>query len=301
MQKMVKAIKIIVLTLLLLAIFTRVNGATPPKLWLWFSGHASEALSEINEHKNVIDQISFGGYSVTANGTFAGGANVTLIKQLKSFGIESWPLIGCGSTETLRALMSNPDNFISSAVQEIENKDFQGYNIDFEPYDGKSTNQDGINYGIFLNKFANALHKVNKKLSVDYFSNLPIWNLGAMNSSSTDYFISMDTYVQENSTFEAYLNIAQSKFNGKRIGVGMCAGTRPPPYTPYGPDPCPINAWTEEQLEERFQYLDNLIMSSKKTGSDEMPFSQINMWVLPVGDSWWKKIEIYFNRWGNKL
>ena len=60
--------------------------------------------------------------------------------------------------------MSNPDNFISSAVQEIENKDFQGYNIDFEPYDGKSTNQDGINYGIFLNKFANALHKVNKKL-----------------------------------------------------------------------------------------------------------------------------------------
>ena len=37
----------------------------------------------------------------------------------------------------------------------------------------------------------------------------------------------MDTYVQENSTFEAYLNIAQSKFNGKRIG-GMCAGTRPP-------------------------------------------------------------------------
>ena len=81
----------------------------------------------------------------------------------------------------------------------------------------------------------------------------------------------------------------------------MCAGTRPPPYTPYGPDPCPINAWTEEQLEERFQYLDNLIMSSKKTGSDEMPFSQINMWVLPVGDSWWKKIEIYFNRWGNKL
>ena len=114
MQKMVKAIKIIVLTLLLLAIFTRVNGATPPKLWLWFSGHASEAMSEINEHKNVIDQISFGGYSVTANGTFAGGANVTLIKQLKSFGIESWPLIGCGSTETLRALMSNPDNFISS-------------------------------------------------------------------------------------------------------------------------------------------------------------------------------------------
>ena len=107
--------------------------------------------------------------------------------------IESWPLIGCGSTETLRELFSNPDPFIKSAVKEIVKSGFDGFNIDFEPYDGKGSNNDGVRYGLFLEKFAAELHKVNKKLSVDFFSNLPIWNLGAMNSSSTDYFISMDT------------------------------------------------------------------------------------------------------------
>ena len=48
-----------------------------------------------------------------------------------------------------------------------------------------------------------ALHQVDKKLSVDFFSNLPFWDLSALNSSTTDYLISMDTYVPGNATFEA--------------------------------------------------------------------------------------------------
>ena len=68
--------------------------------------------------------------------------------------IESWPLIGCGSTETLRELFSNPDPFIKSAVKEIVKSGFDGYNIDFEPYDGKGSNNDGVRYGLFLDKFA---------------------------------------------------------------------------------------------------------------------------------------------------
>ena len=272
-------------------------NAAAPKLWLWLSGHTAEAMSEIQMHKGIISSISFGGYSVGANGTFAGKVNATLISQLQGMNIEAWPLIGCGSTKTLRILMSNPDAFINFAVSEIVKQGFDGYNIDFEPYDGLSTNEDGVNYGIFLDKFAAALHKVNKKLSVDYFSNLPIWNLGAMNSSSTDYFISMDTYVQDNSTFEAYFNIASSKMNGERIGVGMCAGTRPAPYTPYGPNPCPVNPWSTNQLEERFAFLHNLIVKTP----NYVPFAQINMWVLPLSNDWWDVLTKYFTIWKKLL
>ena len=267
--------------------------AVQPSLWLWLSGHSEEAFSEIDAHKDIISQVSYGAYSVGSDGSLTGKVNLTIIKELQSMQIESWPLIGCGSTETLRELFSNPDPFIKSAVKEIVKSGFDGFNIDFEPYDGKGSNNDGVRYGLFLEKFAAELHKVNKKLSVDFFSNLPIWNLGAMNSSSTDYFISMDTYVQENKTFEAYLDIARSKLDGRRLGIGMCAGTRSPPYTPFGPDPCPLDAWTITELEERFEFLDTLVGAN----SEEAPFSQINMWVLPLGKSWWTVLQKYFSRW----
>lgn len=266
--------------------------AVQPTLWLWLSGHSEQAFSEINAHKDIVSQVSYGAYSVGSNGSFVGSVNLTMVKELRNMHIESWPLIGCGSTETLRELFSNPDPFINSAVEEIIRSGFDGYNIDFEPYDGRGTNDDGVRFGQFLNNFATELHKVNKKLSVDFFTNLPIWNLAAMNSSSTDYFISMDTYVQENKTFEAYLDIARSKLDGARIGIGMCAGTRLPPYTPFGPDPCPLDAWTMTELEERFEFLDTLVGENS-----EVPFSQINMWVLPLGKSWWTVLEKYFSRW----
>ena len=60
---------------------------------------------------------------------------MTIIKELQSMQIESWPLIGCGSTETLRELFSNPDPFIKSAV--IVKSGFDYFNIDFEPYMAK--------------------------------------------------------------------------------------------------------------------------------------------------------------------
>eukprot|EP00041_Stephanoeca_diplocostata_P015396 m.293582 g.293582 ORF g.293582 m.293582 type:complete len:91 (+) comp20022_c0_seq18:820-1092(+) len=78
-----------------------------------------------------------------------------------------------------------------------------------------------VNYA-FLNQFANALHGHGLELSVDYFSNLAIWNLDVMNMSSTDTFISMDTYVQDNATMEAYTAIALAHLDPRRLGVGIC-------------------------------------------------------------------------------
>jgi hypothetical protein len=50
-------------------------------------------------------------------------------------------------------------------------------------------------YATFVNTFAVALHAKGMVLSVDYFSNLAIWDLPALNGTAVDTLISMDTYV----------------------------------------------------------------------------------------------------------
>jgi hypothetical protein len=63
-------------------------------------------------------------------------------------------------------------------------------------YTAGVTNADGLAYAAFVRAFAAGLHAHGKELSVDYFSNLAIWNLAALNGTGADTLISMDTYVQ---------------------------------------------------------------------------------------------------------
>ena len=185
-------------------------------LWAWLSGNEDVAMSQIRSNKDIITDISYGnGFSLDCGDATIDACslktafNATKDASLAKLGVRRWPLIGCGSTPSLRKLFSNPDAFISAAVSEAEKYGFEGYNLDFEPYDKLSTNDDGAAYGTFLNTFAKALHAATppKLLSLDYFSNNGIWNLPAMNSSAVDLMISMDTYVKDNKTFEAYYQV----------------------------------------------------------------------------------------------
>ena len=176
---------------------------TPPSV------STSFCLPQVTAHKDIITDISFSGYSCATNGSLSGHLNTTLLAELKAAGVRTHPLVGCGMP-TLRSLFASPEAFITAAVSEAKAHGFEGYNLDFEPYGAPQTNADGAAYARFLDTFATALHKEGKVLSVDYFSNLPIWNLPAMNDSATDMFISMDTYVQGNETFEAYKQVAFS-------------------------------------------------------------------------------------------
>lgn len=105
--------------------------------------------------------------------------------------------------------------------------------------------------------FADALHEHSLELSVDYFSNLAIWNLPAMNSSHLDTVISMDTYAQDNTTMEAYTQVALGYITASKLGVGIC----PQPSAtkkPFGPDPCGPLVWTPAMISERLGYLAGL-------------------------------------------
>ena len=54
--------------------------AVQPSLWLWLSGHSEEAFSEIDAHKDIISQVSYGAYSVGSDGSLTGKVNLTIIK-----------------------------------------------------------------------------------------------------------------------------------------------------------------------------------------------------------------------------
>lgn len=254
-------------------------SSTSVSVWTWLSGSTDIALSQLKTNSEIVNQVSFGGFSVSANLTFVDNLNRTILSAIHDLTLESHPIIGGGSITALRQLFSNvngsADTFIAAATSTAVSLNLNGYNIDFEPYNQDSTYADGLLFASFADKFAKELHKHNVQLSIDYFSNLPFWNIGALNSTQVDTLISMDTYVPSNNSFEIYFNIAQAHIDLTRLGVGMCTGVRPPPFTPFGPDPCGINVWTKEKVDERI-----LFLLEKKV-------SQINLWVLPIPEVWW--------------
>lgn len=265
-------------------------AAAPPALWAWLSGHEGEALAQLAANRGVLTDVSIGGYGVGSDGALTGGPNVTLLGELRRMGLRTHPLVGCGSTAALRTLFASPGGFIAGITAQATALGFDGINLDFEPYDGAATNADGAAYGRFLTKLADALHGAGKVLSLDYFSNVPVWDLAAMNASSADRFISMDTYVQGNESFTAYMQVAKGHLDPRRLGVGMCASlVKPGAAVPYGPNPCGDKEWTPAMLAERFAFLDAAFARGE--------FSEVAMWVLPLTDAWWAALRGFAARW----
>ena len=119
--------------LVVVVVCTRASATAPPSLWAWQSGSDTEAMSQIETYRDLLTDISFGGgYGVAANGSFVIGTFPTeKDAQLKAWGLRRHPLIGCGSTATLRTLFTSPGAFIQSAVAEATTRGFDGYNLEY--------------------------------------------------------------------------------------------------------------------------------------------------------------------------
>ena len=88
-----------------------------------------------------------------------------------------------------------------------------------------------------------------------------------------------------NISFTIYDEIARAHISSRKLGVGLCTGTRPAPFTPTGPDPCGTAPWTDDKVEERLAYIFN-------RPAEDLP-ALLNLWVLPVPDVWWSAL----HRW----
>ena len=98
----------------------------------------------------------------------------------------------------------------------------------------------------------------------------------------------MDTYVQDNSTMEAYTQVALGYIDPHRLGVGIC----PQPSTtrkPFGPDPCgPLN-WTSTMVAERLRFLEGLM------ADDTTRFRMMNMCCSGIiSETWWAGLKSFY-------
>ena len=272
-------------SLLGLSLLSAVAAGEPPGLWFWGSA-SPESLGAIKSFQGSLKAkaptvyYSFGGLSVGAGGQFQGSQNATLIKEMKGMGIKVYATVGATNITTLRSIFKEPQPYIEAAVKSAVASGIDGYNLDWEPYvkgmtkwtpgdEGDVDNSDGLAYARFVDTFAKALHKEQKQLSLDFFTDLAIWNLAALNSTAVDTVISMDTCewlctaphwltgvgaawgllsidshrtnihicaadVQDNQTEQAYVQMATTYVNAARLGVGVCPGTEANP-TPSKP------------------------------------------------------------------
>jgi hypothetical protein len=231
------------------------------------------SLEQLKTHANIISAISYEAYILQSDGTFTRRPGVTdITEDLKALGVELWPMITSTNINNMRKLFSNPDPFITEAVNLATALNITGYNIDFEPT--SATTDDAYNYANFLNKLANALHSVNKKLSVDIATWSLIWNYDLLAESKIDIIYDMSTYAGRFETFYTNLNNAISKIPLSKLGIGL---------ETLNPNTGETSPFTEEEIEARLR---SIIKSN---------VNRIAIWRTPLPDYWWPLLEDFKN------
>lgn len=151
--------------------------------------------------KGILTTISYPHLDVGDNATIIFNPVTDMAPRLAPYFKEIYPAIATFSVPRMRGLWSNAtkmDAWIDQAVKiALSEKVVAGFNIDFEPNDGhfKVTKADGLNYVRFIELFAEKLHQVGLKLSVDVAGWSPLWQNGLMaNETTADFLINMDLY-----------------------------------------------------------------------------------------------------------
>ena len=276
-----------------------------PRLWCWLGGGKNweQAVAQVTANKDIITDVSFGAYTLSDSGALVeskSGLNTTAVALFNSMGVRAHPEIFVGSGPTgsidvMRTLFNDPEPFIAAAVKAAVTNNFGGFNVDLEPYSDSypwhptATAADGLAYAKLIDALAKALHAHGKVVSVDYFSNNPFWNLAALNATDADTLISMDTYAQQNTTFEFALQVGLGSVAPRKLGVGMKSVnmSAASPHTPYGPHPYIPQPWTASMLAERFAYLKALTAT--------VPLAQLNLFVVPEDtERWWPALRAFY-------
>jgi hypothetical protein len=110
----------------------------------------------------------------------------------------------------MRQVFSNPQPFILACIRDAKEYGYTGFNIDWEPAEG-ATSLDAKNYAKFLDTLSRSLHKEGIKVSVDFATWSPIWNVPALAETSVDYMLDMGTYTGSDTSFTSQLQTVRSQ------------------------------------------------------------------------------------------
>lgn len=123
---------------------------------------------------------------------------------------------------------------------------FTGYNIDFEPASGVQAD-DAIAYAKFLDYFSQRMHQEGIKVTVDFATWSPFWNLNALAAvTHVEKFITMTTYTSNYTIFADKIQALTQIFGADRLGVGL--------ITSYGEG----KTFTDMEMAARFYWIEIL-------------------------------------------
>lgn len=166
----------------------------------------------------------------------------------------------------MRAVFAKPGPFISACIAAAAKYRLSGFNIDWEPSNPVSpiTPADAAAYAAFLDTLATALHGHGLKVTVDVAGWSPIWNLTAIAATSVDQVMTMDTYTDDWTSFQASLARAVAVIPPEKLVIGL-ETTKASNGQPY----------SDAELAQRFGAL--AAAGVRKVG----------LWRAPVPDNWW--------------
>ncbi|KAL9642883.1 hypothetical protein ABK040_010579 [Willaertia magna] len=230
---------------------------------------------KIHAENEEITQISYESHNLGNNGLFIDNKFTNVLNSLQKTKLNSfYPMITTVNIPMLQELLLNKTNmnfFINQALQYSLINDITGFNIDFEPLRCNESTALANDFVLFIDTFANQLHKINKKLTVCVASWSYFWDIKKLINTSVDKVITMDTYATNADTFNKMFYSTLDligKENINKLGVGLMTDLR-------------VN---ETELFRRIDLI-------KGKGINE-----IDVWQMPPpSDFWWNAMYKYLH------
>ncbi len=224
----------------------------------------SADLQSIGSHRGDLTGVSYEHYLLGSQGYLGPVLTITNVTgKIKSFGLQTYPMIISTSLGDIETLIGHPSDFISKAVSKAIGAGYTGYNIDFEPAQMANASVAAA-YASFLTGFADALHQHGKKLTVDIATWNPIWNFTALANTTVNTLYDMGTYASPSLNFAAALGYANDTIPHSKLGVGLIT----------------VNVNNGAVLQ-------NYSVSARFIALESYGVLKIAVWDMPLASYWW--------------
>jgi hypothetical protein len=235
----------------------------------------SADIRSIGIHRNDLTGVSYEHYLLGSQGYFGPILTISNVTgEIKSFGLQTYPMIISTNLMDIEYLIYHPSNFISRAVTKAEGAGYTGYNIDFEPSQAANATVAAA-YASFLTAFANALHMDGRKLTVDIATWNPFWNFVALANTTVDTLYDMSTYASPSFNFAAALGYANQTIPHSKLGIGLIT----------------VNVNNGAVLQ-------NYSVSARFQALEADGVTKIAVWDMPLAPYWWPYLHQFLGRAG---
>ena len=190
-------------------------------------------LQAIRRHVSNLTTVIVAPYELSSNATLVNQGShaqdaLSAAAQMRAeLNLRTTALVACSPSGIRRAIYDSAaaQALVRAAVTQAVRTGIDGYNLDAE-FAGDQNATDGARFVAFLNLFADALHAVNRTLSVDVHGDgsrpfdFHVWG-SAYKASRVDRIVTMATYTDAKRNFDKYFAEAVYQVGPAKIQPGM--------------------------------------------------------------------------------